>query len=623
MSVIVTRAGKGAPLSWVEADANFINLNNDKLEAGTPATNVGFIQAGIGAVARNVQDELRETYKVTQFVVAGETTLDNAFTRAIAAFTRPGTLEIPQGFFNLDAPVMLRSDIPIRIKGAGIYSTVIYCTATGAIPAMFDTPTGEIVDNLVIEDLALLGNGKAQTGIRCEHLIHSMVARVQIQGTTLTAIRFNDGYSNTFEDCQIFSNTGNGVECSGVNNNNINIIRCQIYANDRIGVLAANAWSLNIQGSGIEGNKVAGVMAYDVRGLNITDNYLERNGATGYAYTIASGSPENLTVKADIHLLAGGRLIGLNDALMVNNSRIEGNQLTPYGYGDIPTAGLSQDCFVFAPCAENLTVRNNECNDTAKLSYLVGSFNNNTKARARGLVIDQNSVNSFGFLGTGITSFSFNTLHNIDTPTKQSPHNYMSQDIFDYSILSGSTGYFRRSANDFSGYPVYAVGPGDYLWGFNVDLTKHPELKGKLVWFGVWYHVEDTGSSVVLRLGGNTDSDGSVTDTAFAVGEFRFKSVAKLVGAGDTNLYATIQRIGSGSNPVLICNPIVSLSGFGANRYPIPNVAPVWRRNAAPTEGSWKVGDRVVAKVPTVGQPKAFQVTVTGAPGTWVSEGNL
>ena len=32
MSVIVTRAGKGAPLSWIEADANFTNLNTDKIE---------------------------------------------------------------------------------------------------------------------------------------------------------------------------------------------------------------------------------------------------------------------------------------------------------------------------------------------------------------------------------------------------------------------------------------------------------------------------------------------------------------------------------------------------------------------------------------------------------------
>lgn len=32
MASITTRAGKGAPLSWNEADANFINLNTDKIE---------------------------------------------------------------------------------------------------------------------------------------------------------------------------------------------------------------------------------------------------------------------------------------------------------------------------------------------------------------------------------------------------------------------------------------------------------------------------------------------------------------------------------------------------------------------------------------------------------------
>lgn len=40
MATIVTRAGKGSALTYAEMDANFTNLNNDKLEAGTLATNI-------------------------------------------------------------------------------------------------------------------------------------------------------------------------------------------------------------------------------------------------------------------------------------------------------------------------------------------------------------------------------------------------------------------------------------------------------------------------------------------------------------------------------------------------------------------------------------------------------
>ena len=38
MSTIVTRAGKGSPLTNTEVDSNFTNLNTDKIEAGTTVT---------------------------------------------------------------------------------------------------------------------------------------------------------------------------------------------------------------------------------------------------------------------------------------------------------------------------------------------------------------------------------------------------------------------------------------------------------------------------------------------------------------------------------------------------------------------------------------------------------
>lgn len=46
-------------------------------------------------------------------------------------------------------------------------------------------------------------------------------------------------------------------------------------------------------------------------------------------------------------------------------------------------------------------------------------------------------------------------------------------------------------------------------------------------------------------------------------------------------------------------------------------------RTAAPVSGDWKRGDRAINSAPTVGQPKSWVCTVTGTPGTWVSEGNL
>ena len=44
---------------------------------------------------------------------------------------------------------------------------------------------------------------------------------------------------------------------------------------------------------------------------------------------------------------------------------------------------------------------------------------------------------------------------------------------------------------------------------------------------------------------------------------------------------------------------------------------------ATPSSGYWQTTSRVIRAQPIVGQPKAWVCTVAGAPGTWVSEGNL
>jgi hypothetical protein len=62
---------------------------------------------------------------------------------------------------------------------------------------------------------------------------------------------------------------------------------------------------------------------------------------------------------------------------------------------------------------------------------------------------------------------------------------------------------------------------------------------------------------------------------------------------------------------------VFKLAGGLGNRYR------QYYASAQPAAGTWSVGDRVFNTVPSVGQPKGWICTVTGTPGTWVSEGNL
>lgn len=59
MTTIITRAGKGSPLSWAEGDANFNNLNNDKLEITnnlSDVSNTTTARSNLGlAIGTNVQ----------------------------------------------------------------------------------------------------------------------------------------------------------------------------------------------------------------------------------------------------------------------------------------------------------------------------------------------------------------------------------------------------------------------------------------------------------------------------------------------------------------------------------------------------------------------------------------
>ncbi|MGZ5029066.1 MAG: glycosyl hydrolase family 28-related protein [Methylobacter sp.] len=595
---------------------------------GQGAGLVGFIQTGTGAVARKVKDKLNEMISVKDFGAVGDGAADDtaAIQAAINSATSGMTVFFPAGFYKITATINLPNTYILRLVGQGMYASRIYATAS--MSKIFTTNAAVIYDTFEIKDLGFLCNSLAGSAFVCEQLIHSLIDRVLVTGATSTAIRINNGYNNTIQNCIFTGNAGNALDISGANNNNINVRQNQIYSNTGYGIIAADGLNINIVGNGIETNTLAGIIAYDVKALNIEGNYFERNSATGVAFS----APEVLTVKADIFILSGGKVLTYTSGQTVECCRIVGNHFTPYGTGNIPTAGLSIDCNIFSTAIDKMTVENNQIYDITKITGLIGTYNNNNNSLVMGAKVGKNSANSLVFLGTGNIQFAIKSGHNAlfdDTIASIIPHNYASQDLNLYSIISGTTGTLVKSSQRLAkDYPAWELSTGDHIYGYTISLSSFPELKGNYVWFGVYYRIQDaTGTGFQLRLSDgittSTDNDGTVTETITTAGTWVFKSVAKLISPSSTSLVIMMSRTGGAGNPVVVAMPVLTMMGNDLSRFPVPTQPPVMYGSAAPTTGNWLLGERVINSSPAVGQPKAWTCTVAGSPGTWVSEGNL
>ena len=85
MSTIVTRAGKGSRLTWAEADANFDNLNTDKIETSAIGVTVQAYDADLAAIAgltsaadKGIQFTGSGTAATYDLTTAGKALLDDA-----------------------------------------------------------------------------------------------------------------------------------------------------------------------------------------------------------------------------------------------------------------------------------------------------------------------------------------------------------------------------------------------------------------------------------------------------------------------------------------------------------------------------------------------------------------
>lgn len=495
----------------------------------------------------------------------------NRFLADVAGQSRDLTLHIPAATYEHSEPILIPSTLrSLTIEAdRGLQGARLIPLPGIMNGSPYFYTDGDVLERFHWRGGTINGGGFANYFFASEEITHSSFEDVVVAGMTGYAIRANNGYSNRFTRLEIFTNGGGGLDLSGVNINNVNLDGCKIYANDGIGVLLGSGWGVTLNGCLIEVNKVAGVVAYAIRGLKINGGYFERNGQTGVAYTAAGGSPEDMTVKADIHLLCDGRRISYDDPTQgVLGAVIDGVSFTPYGTGDVPTSGLSQDCIVFATSMDNLRITNNDIVQTDKVSAFLGTYNQDTDARCSSAVLEQNTLNDVVLLGSPAGK-TISTIHNLSNRDEPNTNNYAPQTLAGYGVLAGSTGSLANNSTTYGDFSVWKLEAGDALWGGAISLDDHPELQNKHIWFGLDYRVQDAGTTVRLQLGGSGVTGGtrqSIDDVEVvtATGTWNTKSVLVKTGGPGTTIFYGLSAIGAATNGLLLSCPRICVVGVNA-----------------------------------------------------------
>ena len=148
MSTIVTRTGKGSALSYVEVDANFTNLNSDKIQSGGSASIITLTSASIGALT------------VTSSAVTSSSI--SVLTATSSTLTNPTVNNYTEGVVSIGT-VTSASTLSLT------NGTVQTATLTASTACTFTMPTATAGKSfvLLLKQAASTGNGTATfTGVK-------------------------------------------------------------------------------------------------------------------------------------------------------------------------------------------------------------------------------------------------------------------------------------------------------------------------------------------------------------------------------------------------------------------------------------------------------------------------
>lgn len=574
----------------------------------TSSTSVlSFIAAGVGALVRGAQDKMRDFLTDRDF-----TTLQQAITAAAALALPLHVIGVWANQPSLTVP----SNVTLWLEQGSSIST--------------STPNISVLNATGSSNVRIEGTGKiagtaagASSHVGLVDFTNSTgctIVEAEITGFQWAGVLLSGATRPRLIDLYIHDFIGTVQDCAGVQA----IDGCTKAKLVRLDIANPGYHGVNVQETGgglvpthtriidcdISVCKVYGINCYN-KTNGTTNQFTQIRG--GSISDVQGGAPYNTSGGAGVYLLQAGGCSVTGLEIEYVCSKTSDNSLVPAG------VGVNVSSPLIPPFIEGITFRN--------IGFTPGGVQNPNAVTLAAIAITS------GTAGANIGA------------------NVMLQDTANTGGFS-YVGIYVNGASNVTIAPQHMTVPngsvnsvGIFLFANTVNVSDCVVNVGVMIGFD-YAHVrlDQSGGFHVAQtdIFGGATSGGSVNCIPLRITQAQSVSVYNFTCAANTaaalTLSASTNCIFSGGRFVSSGAQDIATSGacngsfidetvlYGADAR-ISNAGTgctiKTRSNAAPIAGTWAVGDIREQSTPVVGSPKRWRCTVAGAPGTWVSEGNL
>jgi parallel beta-helix repeat protein len=564
----------------------------------------GFIQEGTGAVQRTVESKLQDVVSVKDFGAVGDgVTNDRAAIQAALNASRFVYFPTPTASYYISDSISVQSNTTVFGDGQSSHIQVPDGTVT-----CFDLNN---VSGVVIRDLKISTKTQTNaTAYKAAVLMSNECRNCLIENIGV----FNWGYwgvsifssSNCIvRGCRFASWFGTVQDSAGIaifktsNNNLIEGNYCQAtsdhgifmqdpYTNDTpTGNSIINNYISNAKGDGIS---VYVTTAYDTQTLISGNRIFDIAGTT-----ISGQSGHGIYVQS-----AGGTIVSDNT---ITNCCIS---TASFETQVVAAIGVSTGDISIYP--------------TGTINEIIVSDNHITAQRGPGISVQTCDVpvlvQGNHILSTGTAAVRGEAIYCVNADGIQIKDNTIKHANTNYSAIN-----IGASNKNLKGISVV----GNRIRGATNGISFNPSGTGTFTDCVITNNIVSGLSSTGLFL--NKVSNSQVSNNNIAsTGIVSFLTTSTGVRMTANRFYSSTggsSILFTGVNTGSVADESNDFQGTIYNEPGNGTILSRYANTAPGASGDHAAGDRVIQSVPVVGQPKGWRCTVSGNPGTWVSEGNL